>query len=244
MLTEKATRQLVLVGALLTLFGRCPYVDAQSEETEAAASTRPIFEIQFGSAEGLGFKFPHLALGARIERSITREFEADIETIYSPDRKYGLNSGHQITVEANGIYWAVRRIGLLGGYEHNWLVTPDYKKSVTIPYPGIVFRGRGGFPWRLYLSWLIPLGQYDPKTGIEPSRLTGPDFLYESQFSEHFRFGLRMGIYHGYEQGNAACDGNAPNPQHLPPCPRTGYTTGQSSFIFRFTRKQSTETAY
>ena len=227
---------------LLFFAGACSYLDAQSEEMDGA--TRLISEFQFGSTEGLGFQFPHLALGARIEKPVTPRFEIDAETIYSPDHKTGLGAGHQVTAEADGIYWTTHRMGVSGGYEHNWLVTSEYRKSVTIPAAGIVLRGNDGLPWRLYINWLIPSGQYDPETGIEPSRLTGPDFLYEFQLYEHLRFGLLLGIYHGYEQGNPVCDGTAPNPQHLPPCPRTGYTTGQASLIFRVTRKQSLDTLY
>lgn len=244
MLTKKRANHLVLVGVLSTLLGSCPALVAQSAQTDGAPLTRPIAEVQLGSTQGLGFKFPHLALGARIERPIASRFEADAEAIYSPDREFGFSSGHQITAEANGIYWAKPGIGLFGGYEHDWLVTPRFRKSVSIPAPGVVFRGGREFPWRLYLRWLVPADQYDPKTGIEPSRLTGPDVLYEFQLYEHLRFGLLLGIYHGYEQGNPACDGNAANPQHLPVCPRTGYTSGQASLIFRFTRKQSLDAAY
>jgi hypothetical protein len=234
----------VFAGILPTLFGVCIYARAQSETMPENASARVMSEVQFGSTSGLGFKFPHLAVGARIEQSITRKFEVDAESIYSPDQKYGFNSGHQITAEATGIYWAADRFGVSGLYEHDWLVTPDYKKPVTVPSAGIVLRGNGGFPWRFYVSWRVPSGGYDPTNGIEPSRLTGPDFHYESQLYDHVRVGLHVGIYHGYSQGNPACDGSAPNPQHLPPCPRQAYTTGQSSFILRFTRKQSLESMY
>ena len=242
--TAMAMKFFAFVGMLLALFAVCPYVDAQSESVPEHTSMRVMSEVQFGSTSGLGYKFPHLAFGVRIEQSIMRKFEIDAESIYSPDQKYGFNSGHQITAEADAIYWAFDRIGISGGNEHNWLVTPRYKKSVPIPSVGIVLRGNSDFPWRFYLSWLVPAGRYDPKTGIEPSRLTGPDFYYETQLYDHFRLGVRIGIYHGYEQGNPACDGNAPNPQHLPPCPRKGYVTGQSVFILRFTRKQSTESMY
>jgi hypothetical protein len=238
------TNFFVLVGMLFALFDVSLCACAQSEEIPDPPSIRVMSEFQFGSTSGLGYKFPHTAFGVRTEQSITRKLEIDAEPIYSPDQKYGFNSGHQITAEVEAIYWVTDRIGISGGYEHDWLTTPQYKKSVGIPSSGIVFRGNGGFPWRFYISWLVPSGRYDPKTGIEPNRLTGPDFYYETQLYEHLRFGARIGIYHGYEQGNPACDGNAPNPQGLPPCPRTGYTTGQSSLIFRFTRKQSAESMY
>lgn len=232
-----------LTGALVFLAGGWSYLDAQSD-VYAVPSTRLMSEFQFGSTEGLGFKFPHLAFGARIEKSVTSKFETDAEILYSPDRKIGLDAGHQITAVTNGIYWTTQRIGVSGGYEHDWLATPDYRKSVTIPALGVVVRGFSDFPWRLYVNWLIPSGRYDPATGIESSRLTGPDITYEFQLLDHLRFGLRLGIYHGLEQGNPVCDGNAPNPQHLPSCPRTGYITGQSSLIFRSTRKQSTLAQY
>jgi hypothetical protein len=235
---------MLLVGALFMVAGSWSYLDAQSEDIDGVSSTRVISEFQLGSTEGLGFKLPHLALGARIEKSVTSKFEIDAEMIYSPDHKFGFDAGHQITAETGSIYWTTHRIGVSGGYEHNWLATPEYRKSVTIPSFGVVLRGFNDYPWRVYFNWLIPSGRYDPKTGIEPSRLTGPEFMYEFQLHEHLRFGLLLGIYHGLEQGNPACDGNAPNPQHLPPCPRTAYTTGQSSLIFRFTRKQSTWGTY
>jgi hypothetical protein len=239
-----ASRFLMLVGVFSVVPCVCTNVDAQSGNMPVAQSTRVMSELQFGSTEGLGYKFPHLAIGVRIEQVITRKLEVDAESNYSPDQKFGFNSGHQITAKANGIRWVSDRIGVSAGYEHTWLVTPQYKKSDTIPDVGVVFRGNGEFPWRFYANWLVPSGDYDPRTGTEPSRLTGPDFYYESQIHDHLRLGVRIGVYHGYEQGNPACDGNAPNPQHLPPCPRTGFTTGQSSLIFRFTGKLSTESMY
>jgi hypothetical protein len=197
-------------------------------------------DTQFGSMSGLGYKFPHLAVGTGLRYDDSRiGFEASAD--YSPDHKEGFNSGYVVTGGGFGNLWLTRNFGLTAGAAASRLQTPAYQKQATIPQAGLAFRFTGaGFPMRLYTNWIFPTGSYSPATGIEPNRLRGPEAYWETQMYSYLAVGLRFGIFKGYNQGNSLCDGVLGNGSQIgiSPCPRGTFTQGITVLYFRFTTKE------
>jgi hypothetical protein len=225
----------------------------------AQSQTRAFIDTQFGSESGMGYKFPHLAVGAGFDHefhrhsvspdsqgtirkwtSYTSWFDIEIHGDYSPDHKYGFNRGSVVTGGGFGNIWLTPSFGLTGGSGVSRLQTPAYHKAGLFPQAGVAFRFiGGGFPMRLYVNWIFPTGSYNPATGIEPNRLRGPELFWETQMTPHIAVGLRFGIFKGYSQGNPVCDGTLGNGSQVAilPCPRGTFTQGITVLHFRFTSK-------
>lgn len=203
-----------------------PACDGQTQPTASRAEIRWLLDFETGSDSGLGYRFPHVAIGLSLERPVGKHFELQSRVSYSPDKKYATGDGNSLVMNWTGLVWATHRLGITGRLDHSNLWTSQFDKKSLAPSMGIVIRDDYyGFPGRLYLDYLFPTGcQWGENCRIQSNRLLGPEVYWEYRLWSHFRLGAKIGVYRVLEQSN----------QLRPDIPRTGVWSGDSHLLMRY----------
>jgi hypothetical protein len=194
--------RLVWVVLLVLTFAVSGAAQALSPSKQPA--TRWFLEFATGTSSGLGYKLPHLAVGAGFERPVGRRVEFQGEFSYSPDKKYITNDGNSIRMNGRAIVWANARLGITAEAEQAYLWTSQFNKSGVGPAIGVVIREHfEDLPGRFYLSYLLPTGcQWGPNCKIQSNRDQGPQWYWEHRMWPHFILGLRGGFRRILNQSN------------------------------------------
>ena len=220
--------------------------------SSSMGSSRWLIDTEIGSATGLGFKFPHMALGFTMERPIKR---AELQThfLVSPDVKSFARSGHDYQTGVTGLVWLTHRIAAQGGVSYSiyWSAIPNqsacipddlypggcryeytyspYHKGGTTLFVGAVMRDSWfGSPGRFYIQYYVPTGcQWATPSNpcqIQSSRTQGIGFQQEFRLWEHWRVGLKGAWLRYADQSNP----------YAPELGRTWHNTGTMTAIIRF----------
>lgn len=168
--------------------------------------TRWLLDLSIGTQASLGFKPPSTSFGAGFERPVSKAVEIQGSGWFSPDKKYITNDGHSVGVSLTGIYWASRRLGIVGTIVGSSLHTSQFTKNGVHSSAGIVLRNGYFGPARFYFSYLIPAGCVWATAGnpckIQSNRTQGPQWRVEGRLLSHMRLGGYGGVYHFCDQGN------------------------------------------
>lgn len=171
-------------------------------------------ECEIGTAAPLGYNLPYWNCGARVEQPIGRRFEAQFRSTFSPTSKALTGDGKTFDARGTALVWlAPDRFGLTMNVGKSWLWTSQFNKSEWLYAPGVMtsFWWNGG-QQRIGIDWLLPSGGFDASTGIESSRLTGPEITWEAPLYRRVSLVTRFAAYRALEQGNQACDGSLGGP--------------------------------
>lgn len=189
----------------------------------AHAETRVFANTSLGACSG--YNLPCFTLGGRVEHDLTSKIELQGFGNWIPTDKTSGGSGNTYQLGTRGIYWT-KRIGLTANFNESWLRSQKFDKNTFYTSFGVVGRFRFlDADQRLYASYLLPTGGYDPKTGIESSRGTGLVARWEVQMSKHIDVFWDFKILRLLNQGNPFCDGSLPGPKT---CPRKAIVGGDS----------------
>jgi hypothetical protein len=215
-----------LAPVILFVLAFAVSVTAQDSPANSQSTTRWILDFETGTDSGLGFKLPHLALGATFERPVGKRLELQGELSYSADKKYITNDGNSIKMASTLIVWATQWVGISTEVTKTYLWTSQFNKSALGPAFGVVIRDHfEGAPGRLYLYYLLPTGcQWGPTCPLQSNRLLGPQGSWEHRVSPRLRFGFSMGVYRILNQSNPL----------QPSIPRTREWSGDAHVLMRF----------
>ena len=203
--------------------------------------------ILTGANVGIDFNNESAGFVVGIEQPITKHFEADLYDIASPIESHlGLGTGTANLINAGGIAWATKTIGLTAQLKSSRYDVTDTSKNAYYLQPGLVFR----IPIQDSASRLSVLGAHQLYNGVradgtESSHLNGFSLVLDSQVSctKHtcIRLKEQFDTGHILEQGNPANDSRAAaaaNGQTYHP--RTGAWSGGFTFTFLVTFEKDT----
>ena len=206
-----------------------------------------IITAEIGTQQSLAYEPLHVAVGMGLERPIGKWLELDPSVSWSPDRSVITRDGDSISFGADGIVWSGLRqtLGLAGGFSYTHLWTSQFSQGGFSPSLGMAARLYARrVPSSLYLTYMVPYGGYDVRTGLENSRSQGPNVYFEGQIATRFRIGLEIAAYHFFGDANSpacdvssACYGTAA-------CSRPGHWGGAATIVLRLTPRQSTTELY
>lgn len=189
---------------------------------------RIFLDSDIGVRAELGFIPPSRDIGASFEYPLLRNFEIQGLGSFSPDKKQITHDGHSFSVAGTGIWWASRRVGVLGEVGYGRLWTSQFSEGGTAPAIGVVIRTRYEYPGRLYFRYSLPTGCVwatpSNPCKLQSKRLQGPTIRQEFQLRPHVRWGVETGIYHFCDQSN----------ENDPAVPRTCHWAGTELLFIRF----------
>lgn len=202
-----------------------------------------------GTQQSLGYLPLHLAAGIGLEKRVGRWMELDPGVSWSPDRTLLTHDGNSVSFQAAGIMWSglSRQIGIAGGFDYTRLWTSQFRHGSVSPSLGVAARLHAWrFPGRLYVTYVVPYGGFDVRTGLENSRSNGPEVYFEGQVATRLRLGLEVAAYRFLRQSNnPACSISSP-------CYGTAVCSGSgvghwgasAALVIRVTPRQSTDALY
>lgn len=265
---SKARRSAALTRSMSSLaLTVCPFIVFVAASTHAQTqpagrafpeATWPvIFTAEFGIQQSLGYQPLHSAAGIGLEKPIGKWMELDPSVSWSPDDTLLTHNGNSLSFQADGIMWSGlgRLFGIAGGFDYMHVWTSRFSHGALSPSLGMAVRLH---PWRipgrLYLTYVVPYGGYDARTGLENSRSQGPEVYFEGQIATRFRLGLKLTAYHFLGEVNNLVSGQGNNtacavssPCYGPPgCSTSGtvHWGGAAVLVIRLTPRQSTARLY
>jgi hypothetical protein len=213
------------------------------------AQTRVLAGVSGGASFGNLFVGPSVA----IEAPIGNRFEFDAGDDFAPvEQHIRLGSGWANTVEASGIVWLNKSVGLNGGVDYSHYHVSIAKSGEFARGGAVIRKSYQGMPLRLTFDYIREFNN-----GIFPNTVTGTEsaHLQAGEFDLDMRvkcygpacyrlkFGFMVGVV--LEQANPICDGSigwtgGPNGG---PCPRTRASSGSftTALSFEFPRRRSIE---
>ena len=205
--------------------------------TPCYAQNRPmvLLDTTVGFEGALGYKLPTILEGVSFELPFKKRFELQSTIDGGSTRKEITNDGLTFRTRTQFIYWVNNKFGAFGGLGTSDLWTSQFNKSATTTLFGVVFKNHfgpvnqpGTLAGRVYVSYLLPTGcqwatNSNPCT-LQSSRLQGVQLYPEWRITRNLRFGIRMAVLHGLEQGNPK----------QPSAGRIGYVTFSSDVVLRF----------
>ena len=239
------------VGFLLIVFVAAS-LHAQTEPAGRAfpeATWPVIITAEVGTQQSLGYLPLHLAAGIGLEKRVGRWMELDPGINWSPDRTLLTHDGNSVSFQAAGIMWSglSREIGITGGFDYTRLWATQFRRGSVSPSLGMAARLHvWSFPARLYVTYVVPYGGFDVRTGLENARSHGPKVYFEGQVATRLRLGLKVAAYRFLAPGNnPACSMSSP-------CYGTAVCAGSgvgrwgtaAALVIRLTPRQSTEALY
>lgn len=187
----------------------------------------------------LGFRDPHLAIGATTETKIHRLFLWQ-QFLISPDVKQGRNRGHDIAYGVTADFNVWHHMGPLVGYSYSkyWsgrveknsdVVVDRYSKGGGHPVVGAaILDSWYGAPGRFVVEYHFPSGCVYA-TASDPCPITSPR-TRALTFSQEFELWhkLRLGVLGGWLNYGDQVNPNAPN------VPQSRHNTGYVTATVRY----------
>lgn len=202
---------------------------------------------ELGTQLSLGYQPLHVTAGVGLEKPVGKWMELDPGVSWSPDHTLITHDGSSLSIRAAGILWSGlgRVFGIAGGFDYTHVWTSQFGQGGFSPSLGMATRLHPwGIPGRLYLSYVVPYGGYDVRTGLENSRSQGPRLYFEGQTATRVRLGLELAAYHLLGQvNNPTCNVSSPC-NGTPACSLRGHWGGAAVFVVRLTPRQSTRDLY
>ena len=246
----------LLFIALMLVLGFWMPCHGQSLKKLFSSSMSPnrlLLDSEFGSATGMGFKFPHMAFGFSVERPISH-VELQSNFLVSPDVKSFAHSGHDYNFGGKALVWITRRVAVQVGMSYSiyWSAIPNYgpcilddlysggcryeetsstpyHKAGKTPFVGVVIRDSWfGSPGRLYLQYYFPTGcewaTASNPCDIQSSRIQGIGAEQEFRLFEHVRVGFKAKWIRYADQSN----------QYAPQLGRVWHNTSTMTATIRY----------
>lgn len=165
------------------------------------------------------------------------------------EKKLNLGTGWAYNYDGVGRVWLTHSFGLDAGIVRSGYAVTATSKNENFVNAGISYRRVWfGTPTRFTFDYKQEITNGLLPNGDETNNLKGGSVTIDTRFGcasvlcFRFRTNIQGGVVSN--QGNPACDGSgAPNPQHLPLCPRSKATSGGASFnlLLEFPRHKGTE---